>query len=120
MNSKLDAFLTSLAPHTRDEILEALKKVLEKKISKPRKATCQYAYHTVTMHNHITCNLCEKNYDSVYPFDILMKGTPQDLYEKHSNVLSCKFCEEELMKVDKEALVRRFLLYLRGLSLSVR
>jgi len=120
MNSKLDALLTSLAPHTRDEILEALKKVLGKKISKPRKVTCQCAYHTVTMHNHITCNLCKKNHDDVYPFDILMKGVPQDFYEKQTNVLFCQYCEEELLKIEKEELIRRFISYLRGLSLSVR
>lgn len=120
MNIKLDAPYASLSPHIRDEIVEALKKVLGKKTSKPRKATRQHAYHTVTMHNHITCNLCKKNHDDVYPFDILMRGVPQDFYEKQSNVLFCQYCAEELMKIEKEELIRRFISYLRGLSLSVR
>jgi len=116
-NTEIDALVLALNTEAKAALLKLAQTYEEKpEAPKSKRKKCKYQYHTVLMHYKYLCRLCGKVFTETHPFDILLEGEPKEYYEKEVSVLSCKFCEEELMKKEKESIVSLVLSFVENMK----
>lgn len=117
MDKELELFLSRLSPETKAEMLKTLEKIAEREHTSAKKRGCKYQYHTVSMQYHYHCKLCGSSYTETHPFDILIEEEPKEFYEKKVLLQVCLKCEEALMQLEKEHLIKQVVEYIRCLTM---